>query len=156
MCADCLARAVAQARASDTLVARQRILDRALGEVGGAQLVLAFIAPARTHFDLGYALIGPYSEIGDTVGYEGNSQPTLHGPWNATDAAGNAYRGLGNGGQFQSGLANGTIRFIPEIDGPPWPLRPAPGLLKLEALNAGRVLVTADVEVPAPAAWEMS
>lgn len=57
-CADCRARVVAQANATDTGVERQRILDLSLGEVDGAELWLSFVAPARSHFDLGYALVG--------------------------------------------------------------------------------------------------
>lgn len=153
LCSDCRRRATDQAAPLDTLVGRQRVLDLKLGEVEGADLFLSYIAPARTHFDLGYVLVGPYREIGDGMSI-GNSQPRLHGPWNATDSDGRRYRGSGAGGVFGPNHARATIRFLPETPTEVSPLLPSSGALVVEALNAGGVVLRQLITVPSPAAYE--
>lgn len=137
---------------ADTTVRRQRILDIQAGRHCGADLVLSFIAAAPTHFDLGYALLGDYEEIRSG---NGNELPRLHGPWDAIDSGARKSRGIGAGGEFGPGRAVATIRFVPVEPGPPWPLLPAAGPLKLAALGAIGVLLELEVSVPPPARWEV-
>lgn len=109
--------------AADSGLYRQRTLDIDAGDCQGARVTLGFIAPSRTHFDLGYALDGKYL----TVPTGGNESPRLHGPWDAVDATGREYEGLGNGGTFGPTKATGVIRFLPNDSGRPFPLLPSPG-----------------------------
>ena len=137
---------------ADTATRRQRILDLDAGIHFGARLVLGFIAPSRTHFDLGYALIGqPSNEV--RVGTQGD--PILAGPWDAEDSDGASYRGLGQGyTALIPQECRGLIRFVPTDPAPPFRLRPAPGPLRLQAISAGETVVDLVVDVPRPQSWE--
>jgi len=131
---------------------RQRILDLDVGSHFGARVVLGFIAPARTHFDLGYAVIGePEYEV--MAGTQGD--PRIAGPWDAMDALGRNYQGFGQG--YTAAVPHacrGVVRFVPTEPGPPFPQLPSPGPLRLQAINEGRAVLDVVVDVPPPASWE--
>ncbi len=152
LCSSCFRRLQSQVElVTDTTLHRQRVLDVDVGQHFGARLIIGFVAPARSHFDLGYALVGEYA----TVPSGGNEHAVLHGPWDAVDAAGASYRGIGAAGEFEQARAAGVIRLVPEHDGPGWKTRPAPGRLALHALPTRPDGIQLQIEVPPPASWEL-
>jgi hypothetical protein len=118
--------------------------------VCGATVLINFIAPSRTHFDLHYSLLGAWEEV-DT-GRPGSIEfPRLHGPWDAWDAVGDHYEGLGAGFAAVSppvSRFDGVIRFHRVDDVAPWPVRPPAGPLRLEAYNGAETILNAELEIP--------
>lgn len=137
---------------ADTNLHRQQVLDLDVGPYFGARLILGFIAPAWTHFDLGYALLGEpeYEVVAGTPG-----DPPIAGPWDAADGEGRSYEGFGRGYTAAvPKVCRGTVRFVRTQPGPPFLRCPSPGPLRLQALRAGAVVLDVVVDVPPPASWE--
>jgi hypothetical protein len=131
---------------------RQRILDLDVGRHFGARVTLGFITPARTHFDLCYALLGEpaYDVLPGTQG-----DPPLAGPWDAVDSDDRTYEGFGRGYTASvPAWCRGTVRFVPTKPGPSSRWCPSGESLRLQAISSGDIVLDVIVEVPAGAPWE--